>query len=551
VTANGPGGICFGGCTIDTSQPSFDQNSVQAQQGLVIFNGGTFKPTATTTLSAAVLLQSTGGTVNTAATLTTTLSGIINGTGMLTETGNGILVLSGANTYSGGTTVDGGTLVIGADNNLGANGTNLVLNNGTEIDFTNSFSFSHPVTVSGDPTFNVATGATVPFGAAITGAGDIVKTGAGTMQLTAAANNYSGATTVSAGTLEVTGTGAITQSTGLATATKTGSGTVTLTGTNTYTGGTTVSTGTLAIGNSQALGSGTLTLDQGTTLAFTSAVTLANNLAFPQAGDPIIDTGSSSVTLSGSISGIGELAKLGSGTLDLTGSNSYTGATDVRAGTLLVDGSTASSVVSVESGATIGGAGTIGGLVALSGSTVAPGAATPFSTLNVAGNVTLGAGSLYRVQVAANGQTDAILATGTASLSGGTVDVLAASGIYSTSTTYRILTATGGRTGEFNTLNTTSNLAFLSPILTYDSTGLDLAFKKTPVTFPQVAVTANESATATAIEGLGAGNTLYNTVLSQSVAGARQAFDAASGEIHASAPPRRASRTPVWRATPS
>jgi outer membrane autotransporter protein len=828
VDASGPGGICFGSCVIDTSQSSFDQNSVQAQGGTILFNGGTFKPTATTSLSATLFLQSTGGTVDSAATQTTTLSGVISGTGMLTKTGNGILVLSGANTYDGGTTADGGTLVISADDNLGANGTSLTLKNGTEIKLTDSFSFSHPVTVSGDPTFDVATGKTVSFGAAITGSGDIVKTGAGTLQLNGAsnsytgattvdtgklevassgtitkssglvnsatfavdaggsatfkgtvvnnagatlttagtltatgglsnagtvtasgtltadvtnsgtftvagalhgigtltqqagtvdlggksvsvtgfvltdgtiddgtlkstsdyalesgavsaalagtvgatktgsgtvafsgANTYTGATTVSTGTLEVTGTGAITKSSGLAnsatfqvdaggsatftgavvnnagatlttagTLTTTGglsnagtvtaagtlnadvtnsgtfaatgalsvigtftqqagmfdlggnsvsvtnlvltggtiqdgtltvtgtytlqsgtitatlagsgaltiasSGTVTLTDANGYTGGTLVQAGTVAIGNAQALGSGTVTLDEGTTLAFTSAMTLTNNLAFPQAGDPIIDTGSNSVTISGSISGIGDLTKIGSGTLDLTGSNSYTGATDVQAGTLLVDGSTASSVVTVESGATLGGAGTIGGLVALSGATIAPGVATPYSTLNVAGNVTFAAGSLYQVQIAANGQTDAIVATGTASLSGGTVSVLAGSGTYSTATVYRILTAQGGRTGEFDTLTTSTDLAFLSPTLTYDSTGVDLAFKRTS-TFAAAAATANERAAATAIEGLGANNTLYNTVLSQSVAGARQAFDATSGEFHASA----------------
>ncbi|MFC6746088.1 autotransporter domain-containing protein [Methylobacterium persicinum] len=52
------------------------------------------------------------------------------------------------------------------------------------------------------------------------------------------------------------------------------------------------------------------------------------------------------------------------------------------------------------------------------------------------------------------------------------------------------------------------------------------------VTFPSVAVTANQRAAASAVEGLGSGR-LYDAVLSQSAAGARQAFDAVSGEIHA------------------
>jgi len=62
----------------------------------------------------------------------------------------------------------------------------------------------------------------------------------------------------------------------------------------------------------------------------------------------------------------GPLVKAGAGTLDLTGANSYTAATIVNAGTLLVNspGSTASgSTVTVNANGTLGGSGTVGGLV--------------------------------------------------------------------------------------------------------------------------------------------------------------------------------------------
>jgi autotransporter-associated beta strand protein len=96
-----------------------------------------------------------------------------------------------------------------------------------------------------------------------------------------------------------------------------GSGTLSLTGTNTYTGGTVVQAGTLAIGTGGTAGSiaGDVLVDGGATLAFDR---------------------SDAVTFAGSISGGGGLVQQGSGTLTLTGGNSYTGGTTVAAGTLVI-----------------------------------------------------------------------------------------------------------------------------------------------------------------------------------------------------------------------
>ncbi len=219
---------------------------------------------------------------------------------------------------------------------------------------------------------------------------------------------------------------------------------------------------------------------------------LGNAIVFAQAGDPIIDTGSNTITLSGAISGPGDLSKIGTGTLDLTGTDTYTGPTDVVGGTLLVDGSI-TSAATVETGATLGGHGSIGGLVALSGSTVAPGAAVPFSTLSVGGDVSFQAGSTYRVQVDASGRTDRIAASGTATLGGGTVDVQAGAGSYGLSTRYTILTAAGGVTGQFSGLTTTSNLAFLDPALSYDADDVVLGFTR-KADFVAAAGTPNQRA---------------------------------------------------------
>ena len=53
----------------------------------------------------------------------------------------------------------------------------------------------------------------------------------------------------------------------------------------------------------------------------------------------------------------GSLTKVGTGTLDLTGANTYTGNTNINAGTLAVDGSLASSSIFVNAGGTLGGNG--------------------------------------------------------------------------------------------------------------------------------------------------------------------------------------------------
>jgi fibronectin-binding autotransporter adhesin len=223
--------------------------------------------------------------------------------------------------------------------------------------------------------------------------------------------------------------------------------------------------------------------------------------------------------------------KIGSSTWTVTGANNFSGPTNVEEGALIVTGSLGSSNVTVAGGATLGGSGTIGGLVAQSGATIAPGMPTPFSTLNVTGNASFASGTTFIVNINGSGQNDKIAAGGTATLSGGTVSVIAGTGITPTSR-YTILTAQGGVQGAFAQLTTTSNLALLSPSLSEDANDVFLDFK-VQGSFTSVANTPSETAAAAAVQALGSG-ALFNTVIGQSAAGARQAFDALSGEIHAS-----------------
>ncbi|MCZ2943485.1 hypothetical protein NYY89_21200, partial [Acinetobacter baumannii] len=82
--------------------------------------------------------------------------------------------------------------------------------------------------------------------------------------------------------------------------------------------------------------------------------------------------------------------------------------------------------------------------------------------------------------------------TGPVALQGGTVQVLAGAGTYTPALRYTLLTATDGLTGRFSALQTTSNLAFLTPSLNYDAHSVSLGFAQTaPIT--SVVTTPNQT----------------------------------------------------------
>ncbi|MCP4733462.1 MAG: autotransporter domain-containing protein, partial [Bosea sp.] len=267
-------------------------------------------------------------------------------------------------------------------------------------------------------------------------------------------------------------------------------------------------------------GSNTLTFGNASSGLSGGIVIEAGVLTFAQATD---------VTVGNEISGAGSVIKTGAGTLTLTAANTYTGGTTVSGGKLVVNGSLAGTVTLA--GGTIGGSGTIGGLDIASAATVAPG--NSIGTLTVSGNVTVAEGSTYQVEINAAGQSDKVVASGSATISGGTIRVVAESGNYAAGTTYTILTAAGGVAGAFSAV--TSNLVFLTPSLGYDSNNVSLTMTRSSVGFIDVAVTRNQGFIAAAAEALGAGNPVYGTLLSSTADQARAGFDLLSGEAHAQA----------------
>ncbi|MET0876411.1 MAG: autotransporter domain-containing protein, partial [Tardiphaga sp.] len=363
----------------------------------------------------------------------------------------GVTILSGANTYSGGTTIAGGTLSVASDANLGNLVGGLTFNGGLlEVTGTGFTSTARTIAWdAGGGGFDIADAAnTFTLAQILTGNGGLTKAGAGTLLLTAI-NSYTGATTITGGTLRQGVAGALGA-----------------TGAVTIASGATLDLGSFNTSIGSLAGAGNLTLG-GTLTA---------------GGD------NTSTTFSGGISGTGGLTKTGTGRLNLTGTSSYSGATSLDGGTLSVNGSIANSAVTVNAGGTLGGNGTVGSTT-LNGGTLSPG--NSVGLLTVAGNLVFTAASSYLVEVTTAG-ADRVNATGTATLSGATVNASFAAGNY-IDKQYTIVDAAGGIIGTFGTLANTNLPTNFKSSLGYDATHayLNLVLDFTPTPGPTPAPVNN------------------------------------------------------------
>jgi uncharacterized protein with beta-barrel porin domain len=246
----------------------------------------------------------------------------------------------------------------------------------------------------------------------------------------------------------------------------------------------------------------------------------------------MLDGGGGADTINLQGNGSGTLANLAnfevlnvqSGSWTIPDTQTYsTGATVFNGATLIVNGSL-NNPVSVNAGGLLGGVGTVGSL-AVSG-TVAPG--NSIGTMTVTGNATFQTGSTYQVEANAAGQADRINAA-SATINGGTVQVLAQGGSYAPSTNYIILSTTGARSGQFTSV--TSNLAFLNPSLSYSTNAVTLTLVRNATFFQQVAQTTNQANVAAALDHAPSNSPPFLAVVGLNPSGAQQAFDALSGII--------------------
>jgi outer membrane autotransporter protein len=383
------------------------------------------------------------------------------------------------------------------------------------------------------------------YAGVIDGTGTLTKEGAGILTLTAA-NTFAGLTTINTGTLQL-GDGGTAGSIvsdivndsalifnrsdaltyggtidGTGTVTVRGGGTTIFTANNTYTGSTQIFDATLQLGNG------------GTTGA------IAGNVEFVAGqGGTLAFNHSNTLTYGGTIFGDGSIVKLGSGTTVLTGdSPGFTGMITVNTGILVVDASMTNSVVMVNGGGAIRGTGELDALIVLTGGIVEPGES--IGALKVKSNFTIEPGAVYVVEANAAGEADKVIVTGTVNLTGSTLQVLAENGDYDPRTEYVIVEndGTDAVNGEFGEI--TTNLAFLTPVVFYDGgTGNDVVMillNDNNFSFCSEAVTRNQCNVAHALDQFSTDDPLFLAVLNQTAEGARQAFDALSGEIHTTLP---------------
>ena len=142
-------------------------------------------------------------------------------------------------------------------------------------------------------------------------------------------------------------------------------------------------------------------------------------------GDVIADqAGSGGIGDDARASGI---TKSGMGTLTLTADNTYTGATDVDGGTLMVMGAQPASSVHLTGGATLGGTGRTGAVTVGGGATLAPGA--PEGTLRVAA-VALAAGTTFAATLGATpAASSKLAASGTVALGSAALQLMGSGGL--------------------------------------------------------------------------------------------------------------------------
>ncbi|WP_208430877.1 autotransporter outer membrane beta-barrel domain-containing protein [Methyloceanibacter caenitepidi] len=191
-------------------------------------------------------------------------------------------------------------------------------------------------------------------------------------------------------------------------------------------------------------------------------------------------------------------------------------------------------------GGVLRGTGTFGDLDIV-GATLAPG--NSIGTMRVNGAFTLSGGAVYEVEVNAEGQSDRVVVKGTVNLTGSTLRVLAANGDYKQSTDYTIIDNDGGDAVQGRFAKIENDLAFLKPSVDYGGgDGNDVVLTLTRyhgkhngggASFCSVATSPNQCHVAKALDQFPTTNPLFLSVLFQSAEGAREAFNALSGEVHA------------------
>ncbi|WP_206860571.1 autotransporter-associated beta strand repeat-containing protein [Lysobacter changpingensis] len=295
--------------------------SSAASSNLVLDGGGLQYTGATTSTNRGFTLggNTSIGTVDVSNAATTlTISGTVveaaGGNRRLIKNGAGTLVLSGTNTYTGGNTVNAGTLRAGSTQAFGTPGNSFAtmeLANaaGVALDLNNFNNTIGPLNGGGANGGNVTLGSATlrivsgdgNYSGVISGTGGILRTDGGTQTFNGCNNTYTGATILQGANLRVDclADGGLASGIGASNAASTNL--VFNNGSLEYTGG-------------------SVSIDRGFQLTAAGGINVIN------AG--------TTLEFGGAVTGGGTLIKRNAGTLVLSGTNTYTGHTQVEGGVL-------------------------------------------------------------------------------------------------------------------------------------------------------------------------------------------------------------------------
>ncbi|HSJ02333.1 MAG TPA: autotransporter-associated beta strand repeat-containing protein, partial [Verrucomicrobium sp.] len=425
-----------GGTAINGGVLTVGSTGALGTTGAISFGGGTLRYTAANTTDYSSRFATTANQtfrIDTNGQTITLASNLTSASGFLVKSGTGTLILAGTSAYNFDTTITEGVLQMGSTTVLTSSrsliidaaapaGTTLRLNGfdttvGTATNSGLSSSSTNGIIENGSTTtvatFTVLSGFASTYAGIIRDGGSQVlnftRGGGGTTLIFTGANTYTGITTLNSGRLEVAilGNGGLASGIGASSA---AAGNLILNG------------GGLAYGGSAATSTDRqFTLGTaGGTLASHSA-SAANTVNFTSAADLTFQgAGARTLTLSGSNTGNNiyagriinsgadatSLTKSEAGTWILTANHTYTGATTISGGRLVLNGSLTGTAVTVQNGATLAGTGTIGAVSGTTGVTLAGGA--------LGGAIDLQNGTISSITLQSDASTNLLTLGGTA-----------------------------------------------------------------------------------------------------------------------------------------
>ena len=459
VTVNAAGNTVVLNGVVSGNNPLTTAGTTVALTGTNTYTGNTSISAGTLAISGAGQLGSgnyagaitDNGNLAYSSSASNTLSGIISGSGTLTVQGPVYLTLGADNSYTGGTIVNGGILDMG-NNHIGALGSgSLTLSNGTVLCYQTTqggIISNNIVCVPGttnELTLNVLSGKATWLTGNISGS-------SGEFDF-AGTNTSGGQTSVDLGGDFSANSGVFAAASNLnlrfrsAAAGNTpnvswnlgNAGTVLdskvdNTATTYYLGALSGGTNSQLSGHASSTGGAgaNITYDIG---ALGLSTTFAGTISDGNQTGGVNNT---------------SIAKVGSGSLTLSGADTYNGTTTVSNGTLLVNGSLAGTNVVTVTGGTLGGAGTISGATTLNAGTLLAPGTNGIGTLTFSGSLTLNAASTNSFVVNSSGATsNSMVVVGQLSPNGSVIKVHAGAAL--ALGTYPLFTYGSAGTGSFGT----------------------------------------------------------------------------------------------------